>query len=143
MEKRLVWKMQVVENILPGVSCHGVIQLMQVRTTCRFACTYVVDPITGVHSDHFNALGLCYFGLILKHDIDRDFFSLSGFSNGSAVYQTSQNYETVNVKAQAETAGSSLSLYRELNKARSTPSIMYGTSEFAVIGNNTVFAFTR
>jgi hypothetical protein len=69
--------------------------------------------------------------------------SLAGFSDVVPVYQTSKNYETVNVKAQTDSAGSSLSLYRELNEARSTPSIMYGTSEFAVIGNNTVFAFTR
>lgn len=68
--------------------------------------------------------------------------SLPGFSNVS-LYQTSKNYETVNVQVQTETAGSSLSLYKELNEARSTPSIMYGTREFAVIGNNTVFAFTR
>jgi len=67
----------------------------------------------------------------------------AGFSDVVPVYQTSKNYETVNVKAQTETAGSSLSLYRELNEARSTPSIMYGTREFAVIGNNTVYAFTR
>lgn len=69
--------------------------------------------------------------------------SLPGFSDVLPVYETSKNYETVNVEAQTETAGSSLSLYRELNEARSTPSIMYGTKEFAVIGNNTVFAFTR
>lgn len=69
--------------------------------------------------------------------------SLPGFSDDVPVYQTSKNYETVNVKAQTETAGSSLSLYRELNEARSTLSVMYGTSEFAVIGNDTVFAFTR
>jgi hypothetical protein len=79
----------------------------------------------------------------LKHVIDEVFLSLSGFSDIVPLYQTSENYETVNVKAQTETAGSSLSLYRDLNKARSTPSIMYGTSEFAVIGNDTVFAFTR
>jgi hypothetical protein len=69
--------------------------------------------------------------------------SLTGFSDVVPMYQTSKNYETVNVKAQTETAGSSLSLYRELNEARSTPSIMYGTREFAVIANNTVYAFTR
>lgn len=69
--------------------------------------------------------------------------SLAGFSDVVPVYQTSKNYETVNVKAQTDSAGSSLSLYRELNEARSTPSIMYGTREFAVIGNGTVFAFTR
>jgi len=69
--------------------------------------------------------------------------SLPGFSDDVPAYQTSKNYETVNVKAQEETAGSSLSLYRELNDARSTPSIMYGAREFAVIENNTVFAFTR
>jgi len=28
-------------------------------------CAYIlVDPITGVNSDHFNALELCHFGLI-------------------------------------------------------------------------------
>jgi hypothetical protein len=28
------------------------------------AGTYLVHSLTGVHSDHFNALRLCYFGLI-------------------------------------------------------------------------------
>lgn len=29
------------------------------------SCAYIlVDPIIGVNSDHFNALGLCHFGLI-------------------------------------------------------------------------------
>jgi hypothetical protein len=84
-----------------------------------------------------------YFCLIQKNVIERGLLSLPGFSDVVPMYQTSKNYETVNVKVQTETAGSSLSLYRELNEARSTPSIMYGTREFAVIGNNTVFAFTR
>jgi hypothetical protein len=73
----------------------------------------------------------------------RVLLSLPGFSDVVPVYHTSKNYETVNVKAQTETAGSSLSLYKELVEARSSPSIMYGTREFAVIGNNMVFAFTR
>lgn len=67
----------------------------------------------------------------------------AGFSDDDPLYHISKNYETVNVKAQSETAGSSLSLYKELVEARATPSIMYGTREFAVIGNNAVFAFTR
>jgi hypothetical protein len=71
-------------------------------------------------------------------------WNLPGFSNdASPAYPTSKNYETVNVRAQADTAGSSLSLYKELVEARNVPSIMYGTSELAVIGNDTVFAFTR
>jgi hypothetical protein len=71
-------------------------------------------------------------------------FHLSGFSDdASPAYPTSKNYETVNVKAQADTAGSSLSVYKELVEARNAPSIMYGTSELAVISNDTVFAFTR
>jgi len=32
--------MQVLGNIVPGVSCHGVMLLMQVRTTCRVARAY-------------------------------------------------------------------------------------------------------
>jgi hypothetical protein len=71
-------------------------------------------------------------------------FHFAGFSdNAATAYPTSKNYETVNVKAEANTAGSSLSVYRELVEARSTPSIMFGTSELAVISNDTVFAFTR
>jgi len=42
-----------------------------------------------------------------------------------------------------KTTESSLSVYKELVDTRNTPSIMYGTSEFAVISNDTVFAFTR
>ncbi|PNF22719.1 hypothetical protein B7P43_G07130 [Cryptotermes secundus] len=68
----------------------------------------------------------------------------AGFSDSAApAYPTSNNYETVNVNSEASMAGSSLSVYKELVEARSTPSIMYGTSELAVISNDTVFAFTR
>lgn len=68
----------------------------------------------------------------------------AGFSDYTTVaYPTSENYETVNVRSQANTAGSSLSVYKELVEARNTPSIMYGTNELAVISNDTVFAFTR
>jgi hypothetical protein len=71
-------------------------------------------------------------------------FHFTGFSDyATLAYPTSKNYETVNVKAEANMAGSSLSVYKELVEARNTPSIMYGTSEFAVISNDTVFAFTR
>jgi hypothetical protein len=75
--------------------------------------------------------------------MERVLLLLPGFSDDDPLYHISKNYETVNVKAQSETAGSSLSLYKELVEARATPSIMYGTREFAVIGNNAVFAFTR
>lgn len=127
---------------MPDVSCRGVMPLMQVCITCSVVSTYLVQPMAGVHGKHFNALGLC-FGLIQKEFMERCLFTLPGFSDVVPVYNTSKNYETVNVKAQTETAGSSLLLYKELVEARATPSIMYGTREFAVIGNNTVFAFTR
>jgi hypothetical protein len=75
---------------------------------------------------------------------DAIWFDFPGFSHhADPAYSTSKNYETVNVGAEANTAGSSLSVYKELVEARNAPSIMYGTSELAVISNDTVFAFTR
>ena len=71
-----------------------------------------------------------------------DYFS--GFTDSSnPKYPSSSNYEDANVEAEEDVPSSNLGVYRELVKARKSPSIMYGETDYKELNNGTVFAFTR